>query len=147
MKRTVPFLCAIVLLLAAVAVWAQPGRGRTHTQALTKALNLTAAQQASLQQLDAKLKDTVKPLFAAMHEKHAAIKEGLDNNADAATLGQLLIEAHKTGLQIKAAHAEHDRELTALLTADQAEKFKTLQEMRQSMRRDHGAGPGMAPFQ
>jgi Spy/CpxP family protein refolding chaperone len=150
MKRLVPFLCA-VFLLAAVAVWAQPGRHGMHGMhgqagALTKALNLTTAQQAAVKPLRQKLGDTVKPLFDAMREKHQAIKDGLDNNADAATLGQLLIEAHKIGLQVKAAHDEFDREVTSLLTADQAAKYKTLQEMRQSRHRGFpGADPGALP--
>lgn len=83
----------------------------------------------------------MKPLFDQMRTKHQAIKAGLDKNAGAAALGQLLIDSHKIQLQIKAAHDSFTKEVAALLTADQATKFTALQEMRQSFQHDGGAGP------
>jgi Spy/CpxP family protein refolding chaperone len=148
MKRTIPVLCAVVLLAAAV-VWAQPGGHWGHmgmaggpgmhgqsTAALTQYLGLTDSQQASVQQLHQKLSDTVKPLFAELRQKHQAIKDGLDKNASAAALGQLLIDSHKIQLQVKAAHDSFDKELTGLLTSEQAAKYGSLQELRQSFRPD-----------
>jgi len=163
MKRMTLILSA-VLLLAAVAVWAEPGhhfRGRmaggtppdsaamsaAHLAHLTKLLDLSEAQQASAQELQQKLSATVKPLFDAMHQKRQAIRDGLDKNASAAALGQLLIDSHKIGQQIRAAHQSFDTELTAILTPDQAAKFSSFQEMRKSFRPDFGGelGPAAPP--
>jgi Spy/CpxP family protein refolding chaperone len=149
MKRTIPVLCAAFLLAAAV-VWAQPGGPRGHhmgmaggpgmhgpsTAALTKYLGLTDSQQASVEQLHQKLGDTVKPLFDELRQKHQAIKDGLDKNAGAAALGQLLIDSHKIQLKVKAAHDSFDKELTGLLTSEQAAKYSSFQELRQSFRPD-----------
>jgi len=144
MKRAIPILCTAFLLTAAL-VSAQPGHRfhgamaggpcmGDHTAMLTKVLGLNDSQQASVKELSQKLSDTVKPLFDEMRTKHAAIKSGLDNNASAAALGQLLIDSHKIQLQIKAAHENFNKEVAGLLTADQATKFNALQEMRQSFR-------------
>lgn len=158
MKRIIPILCAAALMTAGV-VMAQPGHhfhggwdraggpeagtSQRGADRLTKALGLTAAQQASMQQLSDKLKETVQPLFDAARQKHEAIKDGLDNNADAATLGNLMIEAHRIGLQIRAAHDQYERDFTALLTTEQATKYSTIREMRDQFRR--GPGDGFAP--
>jgi Spy/CpxP family protein refolding chaperone len=157
MKRTTPALCA-AFLLAAAAVWAQSGAHRGHMglaggpgmhgpsdAALTKYLGLNDSQQAAMKQLHQKLGDTVKPLFDAVHQKRQAIKDGLDKNASAAALGQLLIDSHKIQQQIKAAHESFDKEFTALLTSDQAAKYTSFQEIRQSFRPDPGFGAGPVP--
>jgi len=145
MKRVIPVLCAAFLLTAAL-VSAQPGHrfhgdmaggpgvGGDHTAMLTKVLGLNDSQQASVKELSQKLSDTVKPLSAQMRTNHQAIKAGLDKNASAAALGQLLIDSHKIQLQIKAAHDSFNKEVAGLLTSDQATKFSALQEMRQSLR-------------
>jgi len=145
MKRAIPILCTAFLLTAALvssqpghrfhgAMAGGPGMGGDHTAMLTKVLGLNESQQASVKELSQKLSDTVKPLFDEMRAKHAAIKNGLDKNASAAALGQLLIDSHKIQLQIKAAHENFNKEVAGLLTADQATKFNALQEMRQSFR-------------
>lgn len=152
MKRTAPILCTLILL-ATAAVWAQPGH-RGHRgpgmhgpsdAALTKYLGLNDSQQAAMKQLHQKLGDTVKPLFAAMRQKRQAIQDGLDKNASAAALGQLLIDSHKIQQQIKAAHEGFDKEFAAQLTSDQAAKYASFQELRQSFRPDPEAGAGPVP--
>lgn len=158
MKRIIPLLCAAALVTAG-AVAAQPGhhfrggfdRAGGHeagmsergAERLTKALGLSSAQQASVQQLRDRLQETVQPLFDAARQKHEAIRDGLDNNADAATLGNLMIEAHRIGKQIRAAHDQYDRDFTALLTTEQATKYNTIREMREQFR--HGPGDGSMP--
>jgi len=143
MKRALPILCTAFLLTAALvsaqpghrfhgAMAGGPGMGGDHTAMLTKVLGLNDSQQAAVKELNQKLSDTVKPLFDQMRAKHQAIQSGLDKNASAAALGQLLIDSHKIQLQIKAAHESFDKEVVGLLTADQATKFSALQEMRQS---------------
>lgn len=157
MKRTLPIFCA-ALLIAGVALEAQAGfhrgggrmmrhggfagaRGAGMPQQivdrLTAELGLTKAQQDSWKTLRDRQSATVKPLFEAARAKRKAIREGLDNNADAATLGQLLIDAHKTREQIRAAHDQYQKDFTALLNSDQVAKY---QEIRQKHGRRHGHG-------
>ena len=165
MKRTIPVLCA-ALLITGAALSAQAGspsmggdrggrmmrhggfghggRGAGMPQAIvdrvTSELGLTKAQQESWKTLRDKQKATMQPLFDAGRAKREAIHQGLDNNADAATLGQLLIDAHKIGEQIRAAHDQYEKSFTALLNSDQLTKY---QEIRQKFHR--GPGDGAPP--
>jgi Spy/CpxP family protein refolding chaperone len=158
MKKITLFLCAVLLTVGA-AVWAQPGHGwgpgrmgahgdpaahaAERLARLTQVLSLTTAQQAAAKQLQDKLQTTVQPLFTEAREKHEAIREALDsNNADAAEIGQLMIDAHKIGGQMRAAHDEFEKAFTALLTPEQAAKFKALQDKREA----RGPGRFGAPF-
>jgi Spy/CpxP family protein refolding chaperone len=160
MKRTIPVLCAALLITgAALSVQAGShmgggrggrmmhhggdfGRGAGMPQQvvdrLTSELGLTKAQQESWKALRDKQKATIQPLFEAGRAKREAIHQGLDNNADAATLGQLLIDAHKIGEQIRAAHDQYEKSFTALLNSDQVAKY---QEIRQKFHRGPGDGP------
>lgn len=160
MKRIIPMLCAAALLVAGV-VAAQPGHHfhggfdragapgsgmpQRAVDKLTQSLGLSQAQQSSWQQLRARLQTTVQPLFESARQKHEAIRDGLDNDADATTLGNLMIEAHRIGRQIRAAHDQYDRDFTALLTAEQAAKYQTFREMREQFRHGFGDGPGDLP--
>ena len=161
MKRTIPVLCA-ALLITGAALSAQagshmgegrmmrhggfghggPGRGAGMPQEIvdrvTSELGLTKTQQESWKALRDKQKATMQPLFDAGRAKREAIHQGLDNNADAATLGQLLIDAHKIGEQIRAAHDQYEKSFTALLNSDQVAKY---QEIRQKLHRGPGDGP------
>lgn len=163
MKRTIPVLCA-ALLITGAALIAQAGspmgghmmghggfghgggfaRGAGMPQQvvdrLTTELGLTKAQQESWKTLRDKQQATIQPLFDAGRAKREAIHQGLDNNADAATLGQLLIDAHKIGGQLRATHDQYEKSFTALLNSDQLTKY---QEIRQKLH--HGPGDGAPP--
>jgi Spy/CpxP family protein refolding chaperone len=162
MKRIIPVFAAAALITAGAAV-AQPGHfhgGFSHggfdragmpgagmsergVEKLTKALDLSSSQQTAWQQLRDQLKATVQPLFAAARQKHEAIRTGLDANADAATLGNLMIEAHAIGKQIRAAHDKYEQDFTALLTTEQATKYDAIRQQRDQFRR--GPGDGFMP--
>ena len=160
MKRLAP-LFATILLLATAVVWAQQPGWRHHAGMnkaaaaggmpqrmvahLTTALALTEDQQAAWKPLRDKLAAAVSPLAAEARQKHQAIHAGLTNNADAATLGQLMIDAHNLGQQIRAAHDAYDKEFTALLTEDQAAKYSALKAARHA--RFGPAAEGSAPPQ
>jgi len=164
MKRTLPILCA-ALLITGAALSAQAGSppmGGDHgggrmmhhggfarggfgqgmpqevVDHLTGELGLTTAQQASWKTLRDNQKAALQPLFEAGRAKREAIHQGLDNNADAATLGQLLIDAHKIGGQIRASHDQYEKSFTALLNSDQVAKY---QEIRQKFQGRRGFGP------
>jgi Spy/CpxP family protein refolding chaperone len=155
MKRTIPTLCA-ALLITGAALSAQAGSpmgghgGRMMhggfgqgmpqqvVDRLITELGLTKTQQAAWKTLRDNQKATLQPLFDAGRAKREAIHQGLDNNADAATLGQLLIDAHKIGGQIRAAHDQYEKSFTALLNSDQVAKY---QEIRQKLHHGFDDGP------
>ncbi|HZF13082.1 MAG TPA: Spy/CpxP family protein refolding chaperone [Thermoanaerobaculia bacterium] len=145
MKRFTLLFC--LLTLAALAVAPAFAGGPHHAAAtaagtagpahhfdhLAKALALTDDQKTAAKPLQDELQATVQPLFADLHQKHQAIKNALDSGADAATVGGLMIAAHATQRQVKAAHDKFSQSFAALLTPDQLQKFQTLQQ-------EHGMG-------
>ena len=152
MKRILTLVLAAALVLgASFAVQAQMhghgfhGKaGADHTAFLTKALNLTADQQASVKTLHQDLMAKAMPLMQQHHQQMAEVKTLLDGvNPNAAEIGQKVITAHATGLQLKALHEDFKTKLTALLTPDQKTK---LQQMEQT-HHDHPSfgDPGQAP--
>ena len=153
MKRILSLaLSAALVLGASFAVQAQmhghgfhgKAAGADHTAFLTKALNLTADQQASVQKLHQDLMAKAQPLMQQHHQQMADVKTLLDGvNPDAAEIGQKTIAAHATLQQLKSLHEDFKTKLTALLTPDQKTK---LQQMEQA----HGnhtpfGGPDAAP--
>lgn len=133
-------LSAALVLGASFAVQAQMhGHGMhdmhgkammaNHEAFLTKSLNLTADQQASVQKLHQDLMTKTQPLMQQHHQQLAEIKTLLDGvNPDATEIGQKTIAAHATLQQLKALHADFKTKLNALLTPDQKTKLQQLQE-------------------
>jgi len=152
MKRILTLaLIAALALGASFAVEAQMhghrfhGKaGADHTAFLTKALNLTADQQASVTKLHQDLMAKAQPLMQQQHQQMAEVKTLLDGtNPDATEIGQKVITAHATRLQLKSLHEDFKTKLTALLTPDQKAKLQQLHQMHG----DHASfgGPGAAP--
>jgi Spy/CpxP family protein refolding chaperone len=152
MKRMLTLaLSAALVLGAAFAVQAQMhghgfhGKaGADHTAFLTKALNLTADQQASVKTLHQDLMTKAQPLMQQHHQQMAEIKTLLDGtNPDATEIGQKTIAAHATLLQLKSLHDDFKTKLTALLTPDQKTKLEQLHQAHG----DHApfGGPDAAP--
>jgi len=153
MKRFTTLFCLLALAaLAPIAAYAGPGHhagaaasadgtaATHHFDHLAKALALTDDQKAAAKPLQDELQATVQPLFADLHQKHQAIKNALDSGADAATVGKLMIDAHATQQQVKAAHEKFKQSFAALLTPEQQQKLQTLEQQRGGWR--HGRGPG-----
>jgi Spy/CpxP family protein refolding chaperone len=154
MKKTLILaLSAALSLGAAFAVQAQmhghgfhgkAGMAAHHGEFLTKALNLTADQQAAVQKLGQDQHAKAQPLLQQHHQQMTEIKTLLEGtNPDATEIGQKMITAHATRLQLKALHDDFKTKLNALLTADQKTKLQQLDQMRQ----DHPpfGGPDAAP--
>jgi len=154
MKRILTLaLSAALVLGASFAVQAQMhGHGMgmhgkamaDHTAFLTKALNLTADQQAAVTKLHQDLMTKAQPLMQQHHQQMAEVKTLLDGvNPDATEIGQKTIAAHATMQQLKALHDEFKTKLTALLTPDQKAKLEQLHQAHG----DHApfGGPGAAP--
>ena len=152
MKRILTLaLSAALVLGASFAVQAQMHGHGMHGQAgadhmafLTKALNLTADQQAAVTKLHQDLMAKAQPLMQQHHQQMADVKTLLDGvNPDATEIGQKTIAAHNTMQQLKALHEDFKTKLTALLTPDQKTKLQQMEQAHQG----HGSfgGPGEAP--
>ena len=156
MKRILTLaLSAALVLGASFAVQAQMhGHGMhgmhgkammaDHEAFLTKALNLTADQQAAVKTLQQDLMAKAQPLMQQHHQQMAEVKTLLDGtNPDATEIGQKTIAAHATLLQLKSLHEDFKTKLSALLTPDQQTKLEQLHQMHG----DHApfGGPGAAP--
>jgi len=104
-----------------------------HEAHLAKALSLTADQQAAAQKLHQDLATNAQPLMAQHRQQMQEIHTLLDGgNADAAEIGQKMIDAHATGQQLKALHDDFNTKFSALLNPDQLAKFQQLHGARQS---------------
>ena len=157
MKRLFPLSIA-ALLLAAAVVMAQPPMGghfghmrmagpdgehgaemhEKMVEHLTQALGLSDAQKASATQLHEQLAETVKPLFEQQRALHEQVETALENGSDAATVGALVISAHKNRQAIQAAHEQAMKDFEALLTPDQLTKFQSFKEMHERHGGPHG---------
>ncbi len=148
MTRTSILLSAALLLTAGTAATAVakegvdhimirhhggPGGPESHAHFfahLSKKLDLTTEQQAALKEQMAKVHATIEPLFAEHETQHEALRTALDSGADATTVGELAIAAHRTMEKIHTTHKEAAAAFLPLLTAEQAEKFREIMENR-----------------
>jgi Spy/CpxP family protein refolding chaperone len=104
---------------------------------VSKALSLTDTQKAAAKKLHEETFAKAGPLMEQHHQQMEEIHVLLDgDNPDATEIGQKMIAAHATGEQLKALHEAAMAKFSALLNADQLEKFKKFQEMH------HDGGPG-----
>lgn len=152
MKRSIAPALALgaifALLLSAVAM-AQPGRMRGHGRhmdsgRIAEYLNLTEAQKTQVEQLREKTKVAMEPLFEEHRALAEAVHSALESDADAATVGAAVIAAHEHGKKIRAVREQHDAELEALLTPEQAERWRSLKDARKMMPPIPGlGGPGL----
>jgi Spy/CpxP family protein refolding chaperone len=142
MKKLMTFcLSAALMIGAAFAVQAQMhgphGKGdiAAHMAYMTKALNLTADQQAAVKKLHTDLMAKAQPLMAQHHQQKAELKTlmgGVNPSSD--EIGQKTLAANNTEQQLKALHEDFKTKFAALLTPDQQAK---LQQMEQQ---HHGHG-------
>jgi Spy/CpxP family protein refolding chaperone len=139
MKRILTLALCAVLLLGATVLFAQPGfhgkRGPGgpggREEFLTRYLDLTDEQQTAAKAIHEQVRTKAEPLMEQQRAQHEEIRALLDGaNPDATEIGRKMIASHATGEQIKALHDEALTKISALLNAQQLEKFKKLQEMR-----------------
>ena len=147
MKRSLTLFLGAILLMGVAAFAAEAGGHwkaagdpaammQQHEAHIAKALNLTADQKTAAQKLHQDLATNAQPLMAQhrqqMQEIHALLDGG---NADAAEIGQKMIDAHATGQQLKALHDDFNTKFSALLNPDQLAKFQQLQAAHQGHER------------
>jgi Spy/CpxP family protein refolding chaperone len=134
MKKLMTFALSAALLLGATfAVQAQMhgphGKGMAdHMTYMTKALNLTADQQAAVKQLHADLMAKSQPLMAQHRQQRAELKNLMNGvNPSSDEIGQKTLASHNTELQLKALHDEFKTKFKALLTPDQQTKLTQIE--------------------
>jgi periplasmic protein CpxP/Spy len=112
---------------------------------IMRGLNLTDEQRASFKEIVEEHRKAQEPLRKQHQELRAQIRQQLESgNADAATIGQLTIQAHALGKQLHESRAALKDRFEALLTPEQKAKL----EERKSQREKRSFGkPGKAGAQ
>jgi periplasmic protein CpxP/Spy len=148
MKRTT-WAAALGLALAVagagtVAVAKEAGEGRGfHGRGGPggfggfRALELTEEQRTQVKAIFDEQRKASEPQRAQMHELRKQMREQLDSGkADAAAIGQLAIQAHALGSQLREARERVHERIQAILTPEQKAKL----EQMKSERGQHGFG-------
>jgi Spy/CpxP family protein refolding chaperone len=168
MTRNLTSMFAAALLLIAAAASAQgPGRGpgpgfgpgdgpqgpggpgmgigMRDGSCLIDYLGLSDEQVAAWQNLRDQLHATLEPIREQRVALHERIQAALTSEgADACAVGQLMVQAHALGDQMRAAREANQTSFVALLTAEQQTKYQQFKEVRGMCRGDRGQrGAGM----
>jgi Spy/CpxP family protein refolding chaperone len=154
MKRLmIPALAlgAALSVLVATAATARPGfggkrmhgRGADHAEQrlefLAEYLSLTGAQKTAIEKLQDGLQTRIEPLREQQKQLHEQVREALDNDADAATVGALVIAQHVGREQIRDLMEAHAGQVKAQLTPAQVARWEALKDAREA-RRGHRDG-------
>lgn len=155
-KMRVPLAVGLALSMASAGVYAAgdpaaegPGRHgpdgrRFGMMRMAHALDLTEEQQASLKQMIDEQRKAVEPLVQQKRDLRRQIREQLDSEAaDATTIGQLTIQSHNLGKQLRAAHEGMKERFESVLTPEQKAKLEQLKAERgkRGFRRPGRFGP------
>lgn len=102
-----------------------------QAERLTRALDLTAAQQATLADLQATFGDAIRPLLDSMRATRDELAALLDAaNPDAAAVGAKAIALHQAKEALKGAHEAFEAGIIAMLTETQRAQYEALQDAR-----------------
>ena len=102
-----------------------------HAERLTRALDLTEAQRATLETLQSALGDTLRPLFDTMRTGRDELEALLEaENPDPAAVGTKAIEIHRSRAAMKSAHERFEADLVAMLTETQRAQYEALRDAR-----------------
>lgn len=150
-KSTALVLALTVLTLGALVAteaFARPGAGHGDRGRglLPPAdyLDLTEEQQAAAKTIFGGVREQLGGQREARMALHQELREALDAPApDAQAIGELVIEMHGLRGQFRTVLEAADSEFSALLTADQLDKWEHFKELRQR-RRGHGPHRGGA---
>jgi Spy/CpxP family protein refolding chaperone len=137
-----------------------PGDGFRLERA-ARALDLSDEQRAAFEKLQDQHRKDVQPLFEEARRLQSEVREALDSGkAEPATVGERVIQAHKLMAQAKESREAFEASFEGLLTPEQLETWKTLEEARERMRasedprgprgpgqRHRGPGPGGPPVE
>jgi protein CpxP len=124
------------LALAATSVQAgdEPGRQGRHQwreMRMGRDLNLTDEQRASFKSIREEHRKAQEPLRQQHRELRQQIRQQLEGgNADPTAIGQLTIQAHALGRQLRESHAGLRERFEALLTPEQKARLEELKSQR-----------------
>lgn len=122
----------VVGMLTAGLVFAQPGGrgpGRGNTDALKQALNLSDAQVQQIREITRQQMEATKPLAEQMRSKGEALREEMKKSSpDQARVGQLSVELKDLREQLRSKRTARGESLSSVLTPEQKEKLKALEE-------------------
>jgi Spy/CpxP family protein refolding chaperone len=93
---------------------------------LTEALGLSDTQRASIQTLHEATHSKIAPLLEQQRTLNEQLQAELARGADAAGVGALVISLHRLGRDMKAGHEQLQREVEAVLDAEQVKEFTAL---------------------
>ncbi|MGE0639437.1 MAG: Spy/CpxP family protein refolding chaperone [Thermoanaerobaculia bacterium] len=158
MNRTLISALSLATLLAVPAFAGHPGGGpppgdfrggdpeelgarmaEHQSERLTRALDLTTEQQATLADLQRGFGDTVRPLFESMRTARQELDNALEAaHPDPATVGTKAIAMHDMKEAMKAAHDSFEAGIEAMLTDVQRAQYQALREARPDRDRFRG---------
>jgi Spy/CpxP family protein refolding chaperone len=119
-----------------------PGQGPLGER-MVRALGLTETQLETWREGESARRDEVRPLAEKLRELRSATHTLLEGaEPDAATVGELVISAHKVEAQLAGVRRAHEAAFVSMLDDEQRIRFETLQEMR----RDREGGPHDGAF-
>ena len=159
MRKPIITIWTTALLLVGAMAFAQPGPGapgngqrngpgngpgQGPNGGLIEFLALDDAQIEAWTAFHDEFRATVEPLKEMQRDLHVQLREALDSDTpDAMTIGQLMIDIHAIGLDVRAAREQLDENLKSILTADQLVKFEAFRAAQaQNRRGGPGGGPG-----
>jgi Spy/CpxP family protein refolding chaperone len=159
MRQKLSILAILTFMLTTgLSVAAEPGqrgghrgdhRGDHFVERLAERLDLTADQKAAWQTLREEHRAEVGPLMTQIHEQREQIQEALESgSADAATVGQLMINNHQLHERIKASREAMEEAFRALLTTEQQQTLDEIKASRgeRGKRGHHGHRGGGPSF-
>lgn len=121
-------------------------RGQRDGAGLARALELTEEQQATWKELREKHRAEMKGQLEQGRALHEALRKAAEGTSpDAAAVGKAFLALRKHQEKAKAGREAHQKELEAILTAEQKTKLEAIKALRPNQaerggRRGHG-GP------
>jgi Spy/CpxP family protein refolding chaperone len=140
------FAGAAALSVAALAVSAAPGpgrggergghhRGRGGLMEDARLLDLSDEQSAAVKDLYRQHHEAVRPLVERERELFQKLREAASQDgADPAKVGQIAIDAHKVGEQLRGERRKMEDAFVNLLTPEQKEMWSTMRASREKER-------------
>jgi len=124
------------LLIGAPGVVAQPlgpeegGPGGGRFRGPGRFLELTEDQQAVARQIFEQRRPEMRALHEQMRENRTLLRDALESGADAASVGELVIDGHALKEQGRAMREESKEAFESLLTPEQKRKLELLEAAR-----------------
>lgn len=103
--------------------WRGKRRGGDFHEHMAKILNLTDAQQKTLDEYKEKQKAVMEPLMGKHKAAHEALRKAVDSNADDATITKLANDAAVIMAQLDVLRIKARKQFVSILTTEQKQKL------------------------